>query len=39
MGLQLIGKPQGDAELLDVAAAYELTASELLARRPVAPSL
>lgn len=39
MGLQLIGKPQGDAELLDVAAAYELTASELLARRPGVPTL
>jgi amidase len=37
MGLQLIGKPQGDAELLDMAAAYELTAAELLTRRPSHP--
>ena len=34
MGLQLIGAPQGDAALLEVAAAYERTASVLLARRP-----
>ena len=33
-GVQLIGRPQGDAALLQVAAAYELTATELLARRP-----
>ncbi|MBK7655788.1 MAG: amidase [Betaproteobacteria bacterium] len=33
-GLQLIGRPQGDADLLDLAAAYELTAAELLARKP-----
>jgi amidase len=34
MGLQLIGGPQGDAQLLEVAAAYEKTQSALLARRP-----
>ena len=34
MGLQLIGGPQGDAKLLEVAAAYEQTQSALLARRP-----
>jgi amidase len=34
MGLQLIGRPQGDAKLLEVAAAYEKTQSALLARRP-----
>ncbi len=34
MGLQLIGKPRGDAELLELAAAYETTSAELLARRP-----
>src|SRR5262249_37958618 len=34
MGLQLIGRPQGDAELLGVAAAYEDTIPELLSRRP-----
>ena len=33
-GVQLLGRPQGDAALLQVAAAYELTATELLARRP-----
>jgi amidase len=35
-GLQLIGRPQGDAALLQVAAAYEVTAAELLRRRPAA---
>ena len=35
-GLQLIGKPQGDAALLRVAAGYEAAAAELLARRPAA---
>jgi amidase len=33
-GLQLIGRPQGDAALLRVAAGYEATAAGLLARRP-----
>ena len=33
-GLQLIGRPRGDAELLRIAAAYELLVPELLARRP-----
>lgn len=33
-GLQLIGRPQGDAELLQVSAAYELVNAELLRRRP-----
>jgi amidase len=37
MGLQLIGKPLGDAELLALAAAYEARAAGLIARRP--PSL
>ncbi len=36
MGLQLIGGPQGDAQLLEVAAAYERTQSALLSRRPAA---
>lgn len=34
MGLQLIGGPQGDAKLLEVAAGYEWTQSALLCRRP-----
>ena len=34
MGLQLIGGPQGDAKLLEVAAACEKTQSALLSRRP-----
>jgi amidase len=34
MGLQLVGPPEGDAELLRVAAAYEDTIPELLACRP-----
>lgn len=33
-GLQLIGKPRGDAALLRIAAAYECTIGALLARRP-----
>jgi amidase len=37
MGLQLIGRPLGDAELLRVAAAYEREARDLLARRPAPP--
>ena len=36
MGIQLIGKPQGDVALLEVAAAYEAVRSELLQRRPAA---
>ncbi len=38
MGLQLIGKPRGDAALLQLAAAYERQATELLARRPSEPA-
>ena len=34
MGLQLMGRPQGDAALLQVAAAYEAANVELLAKRP-----
>ena len=34
VGLQLIGKPCGDAALLRVAAGYEALVPELLARRP-----
>ena len=34
MGLQLIGRPQGDAALLHAAQAYENAAGELMARRP-----
>jgi amidase len=33
-GLQLIGRPQGDAALLQAAAAYEQVNAELLRRRP-----
>ena len=33
-GLQLIGKPRGDAALLRVAAGYEAASAELMARRP-----
>ena len=33
-GLQLIGRPQGDAALLRVAAAYEAVSGQLLAQRP-----
>ncbi len=36
-GLQLIGKPQGDAALLGVAAGYESVSAALLARRPAEP--
>jgi amidase len=36
MGLQLIGRPQGDAELLRIAAGYEALVPELLAQRPAA---
>jgi len=37
MGLQLIGRPQGDAALLELAAGYETTIGALLARRPPEP--
>ncbi len=37
-GLQLIGRPRGDAELLRIAAAYECTIGELMARRPDEPA-
>ena len=37
MGLQLIGRPQGDAALLQLAAGYEALIGELLARRPPEP--
>jgi amidase len=36
-GIQLIGRPQGDAELLGVAAGYEVLIGDLLARRPSSP--
>ncbi len=36
MGLQLIGRPQGEAALLRLARAYELAADEVLAIRPSA---
>ncbi len=36
-GLQLIGRPQGDAQLLRVAAGYEALIGDLLARRPAEP--
>ncbi len=39
MGLQLIGKPQGDAALLELAAGYEATIGDLLARRPAEPAV
>jgi amidase len=34
MGLQLIGKPQGDFELLQMAYAYEQAAQDLIQQRP-----
>ena len=34
MGIQLIGRPQGDAALLQVAASYEAVRSDWLQRRP-----
>jgi len=37
MGLQLIGRPHADAELLRLAAGYEALIPALLARRPPAP--
>ena len=36
MGIQLIGKPQGDLALLQVAASYEAVRSDWLQRRPTA---
>jgi amidase len=38
MGLQLIGRPHGDAALLAIAAGYEAINASLLARRPDEPS-
>jgi amidase len=38
MGVQLIGRPQGDGELLRVAAGYEALIPELLSRRPAEPA-
>ena len=35
MGLQLIGRPQADAAVLALAAAYEMAAQTVLAIRPV----
>jgi amidase len=35
MGIQIIGKPQGDAELLALAKAYEAIAQDVLMRKPV----
>lgn len=37
-GLQLIGRPQGDVELLRIASGYEARSGELLARRPPEPA-
>jgi amidase len=34
MGMQLIGKPRGDFEVLRLAHAYEQTAHEVLRRKP-----
>jgi amidase len=34
MGLQLIGRPQADAEVLALAATYEMAAQTVLAIRP-----
>ncbi len=34
MGVQIIGKPQGDLGLLALSAAYEATAQDILQRRP-----
>jgi amidase len=38
MGLQIIGKPQDDAQLLALAAAYETTAQDVIRRLPPALS-
>jgi Asp-tRNA(Asn)/Glu-tRNA(Gln) amidotransferase A subunit family amidase len=35
-GLLLIGRPQGDAALLQAAAAYEIAPADMLGRRPEA---
>lgn len=35
MGIQIIGKPQGDADLLALAAAYEASTQNILQRKPV----
>jgi amidase len=35
MGIQIIGKPQCDTELLSLATAYEAMAQDVIARRPV----
>jgi amidase len=35
MGIQIIGKPQGDADLLALAAAYEEAALDIIQRRPM----
>ena len=35
MGMQLIGRPRGDFELLRLAYAYEQVAHDILARRPI----
>jgi amidase len=37
MGLQLIGRPQGDAALLQAAAGYEALIGGLLVQRPAEP--
>jgi amidase len=37
-GLQLIGRPRGDAALLRLAAGYEALVPDLLARRPAQPT-
>jgi amidase len=34
MGLALIGKPQGEMDLLKLAHAYELANQDMIARRP-----
>ena len=36
MGMQLIGRPQAELALLQLARAYELRAATMLARRPAA---
>ncbi len=37
MGIQLLGKPQGDVALLQVAAAYEAVRADWIQRRPLGP--
>jgi amidase len=37
MGLQLIGKPGGEAELLQLAAIYEQLMGDVIRRRPPDP--